>query len=401
MPYRYFLRHRATLFHIPSLRFSVPSLYLTDRTVSALPLPATGQVLYFDTNLTGFAVRCSQGGAKTYLVVIGTQRRKVTIGRVGIVTLAQARNKARELLAHHTLNPSLPASLHALDALTRYLAVREQELKASTYAEHTRLLRRHFPTHSHLPDLSTDDIALTLESIQSISERAHAYTAFKTFLNWCMDRRYIRTNPISPLKKPKTAPSRERVLNDHEIKLLWYATQRNDLPFYLRNTEPYHQIIRVLLLTGQRAAQIGHLQEKWVDLNKDIIVFPREIMKSNKEHVLPIPRTVRGILTSIRPKNGYYFANPAMGKPFTNWSTSQEQLRHQMQIPHWTPHDLRRTWATLAAQCDIEPYLISRVLSHSQPEGVIAAIYNRHRYTEKMRDALARVEDHILTLLAP
>ena len=51
-----------------------------------------------------FAVRVSQGGTKTFTLAYGSPRKRVTLGRFGIITLAQARDKARQLLAHRTLH---------------------------------------------------------------------------------------------------------------------------------------------------------------------------------------------------------------------------------------------------------------------------------------------------------
>lgn len=89
----------------------MPILCLTDKTVKTIPLPDKGQQIYFDTILTGFALRVSQGGAKTFLCVYGENRRKVTIGRYGIITLQQARERARYILAQSVLNPSKQGTL--------------------------------------------------------------------------------------------------------------------------------------------------------------------------------------------------------------------------------------------------------------------------------------------------
>src|SRR3954447_23391041 len=72
-------------------------------TLQKLPIPEKGQKLHSDDSLPGFAVRVSQGGTKTFLAIVGKERRFLTIGRYGIVTLSQARERAKNLLAEHQL----------------------------------------------------------------------------------------------------------------------------------------------------------------------------------------------------------------------------------------------------------------------------------------------------------
>lgn len=51
---------------------------LTDMTIRGLPAPATDQKTYLDDALQGFGVRVSQGDTKTFVVVYGTARRRIT-----------------------------------------------------------------------------------------------------------------------------------------------------------------------------------------------------------------------------------------------------------------------------------------------------------------------------------
>ena len=57
---------------------------LTDVAVRALKPPFEGQVTYFDKSLPGFGVRVSQGGTKTYTVVYGANRRRTSLGTLGL-----------------------------------------------------------------------------------------------------------------------------------------------------------------------------------------------------------------------------------------------------------------------------------------------------------------------------
>ena len=56
--------------------------------------PRSMQYTLWDS-LTGFGLRISPGGTKTWTVVYGRDRRRVTIGRYPLVDLKTAREEAR------------------------------------------------------------------------------------------------------------------------------------------------------------------------------------------------------------------------------------------------------------------------------------------------------------------
>jgi integrase len=372
----------------------VPKKLLTELTIRSIATPARGQITYWDTHLAGFNIRVSQGGAKTFSVVHGKSRRRITIGRYPIVPLAVARKRARELLLSAAINPRKKPSPAFEQALERYLRLREPELRPGTFKEHKRLLEGHFPFGATpVEDVSTADATDALDAISGRSEKAHAYTALKTFFNWCLAREYCDKHPLANVPKPKTAPPRERVLDEEEIYQVWAATIE-DTPFNL--------IVRLLLLTAQRANQIASLHEDWIDYKTKVINFPASIMKGNQPHTLPFGPLVEFHLRKALPVKGYLFS-PAgrVGQPFSNWSTSKKKLDARCAIEPWAIHDLRRTWATHSAQLDTEPHIIERVLAHATGSITkIAAIYNRFKYQDQMREAVIRYENHIVQLCA-
>lgn len=73
---------------------------LTPAIVENLASPAKGQIDYWDGALPGFGIRLSQGGTKSWVVMLRREKRKVrvTLGTYPHLSLEAARVKARELL---------------------------------------------------------------------------------------------------------------------------------------------------------------------------------------------------------------------------------------------------------------------------------------------------------------
>ncbi|MNG18515.1 Phage integrase family protein [compost metagenome] len=65
----------------------------------------------------------------------------------------------------------------------------------------------------------------------------------------------------------------------------------------------------------------------------------------------------------------------------------------------WTPHDLRRTGATVMTAQGVLPEVAERCLNHTE-ENKIKRTYQRHSYTTEMAEAWYKLGKH-LELLMP
>jgi integrase len=373
----------------------VPKKSLTELTLKSLRTPTHGQITYWDTQLTGFNIRLSPGGAKTFSVVVGPQRRRVTIGRYPLVPLAVARKRAREILLKATLNPHKRPSLSFEEAVRRYLHIKELEVRPSTFKQYKNIFDVHFHFGLTLiEDITTNDAANALDAIRGPSAKAHAYTVLKMLFTWCVSRELCEKNPLAPIAKPRIPPARERALDEDEIAAVWGATE---------DDTRYSLIVRLLVLTAQRANQIASLHEGWIDYNAKVINFPASIMKSNRSHPVPFGPVTELHLRKALPIHGYLFSPPGRaGQPFSGWCKCKRKLDLDCNIIEpWTLHDLRRTWATHSAQLGTDPHIIERVLAHATGSiSKIAAIYNRYKYQDQVRAAIIRYENHIVQLCA-
>ena len=69
-------------------------------------------------------------------------------------------------------------------------------------------------------------------------------------------------------------------------------------------------------------------------------------------------------------------------------------------LPHWTLHDLRRTYATGLQRIGVKIEVIEALLNHiSGTRAGIVGVYQRYHYQDEMRAAVGIWERHVQTIL--
>src|SRR5688500_758168 len=104
---------------------------LTDQAIRALTPREKGHRTLWDGSLKGFGCCVSQGGAKSFVVLLGSGRTQ-TLGRYPLLSLAEARRMARERLAEKMLGKAKPERTAYDDALADFLKESEQRNRERT-----------------------------------------------------------------------------------------------------------------------------------------------------------------------------------------------------------------------------------------------------------------------------
>jgi hypothetical protein len=83
----------------------MPTVKLTTRTVDSMRPPQSGRVELFDEDLPGFCIRVTPNGHRSACVLysVGPRLRRATLGTLPPLTLADARQLAREALREAAL----------------------------------------------------------------------------------------------------------------------------------------------------------------------------------------------------------------------------------------------------------------------------------------------------------
>jgi len=215
-------------------------------------------------------------------------------------------------------------------------------------------------------------------------------------------------SPLANAPYPFQETTRNRVLNNDELRLVWLGAERVGWP--------YGPVVQLLILTAQRKMEVGAASwpELKMDGNRMLWTIPAERCKNGREQNLYLPHAAMKMFESqpvIAGKDGAEFIFTTRGKvPVWSYSAAKTALDDAMleiakeeatargedadkvkAIPHWTLHDLRRTTTTHLAALKFPPHVVEALLNHSggTVKGV-AAIYNRYEYMEEKFEALDR-----------
>ena len=374
---------------------------LTDISLRSLK-PRSEQYDVLDDLLPNFGVRVGTTGRLSFFVMYRTngRRRRDTLGQFPIVTLAEARQLARQRLAKLILedeNPHFTQTTNFAEAVADFIrlhcAVRN---KPRTAGETERLLKRHWlPALSRktLQEVRTQDVSSVLDGlVRTPSIAVNALAAVRKFFNWARQRRLVAHSPCEGLQLGVRPQPRTRVLSDPELVRVHRAAKCCGYP--------YGNIVQLLLLTAQRRNEIASLRWSYINQEERLITLPRELVKNNREHVFVYGEMAAEILEKMPRIGDLLF--PARGhadRSFSGWSKSKRGLDLACGVD-FTLHDLRRTWATRVADLGVHPWVIEAHLNHvSGVVSGVSAIYNRYAYLKEARTAVKLFEAHFSSAL--
>ena len=380
--------------------------------VERLALPAgVNDRIIFDDGLPGFGLRIRDGGKRTWIVQyrVGAKQRRVTLGTVKTLNADEARKRARNALSkvHLGHDPQIEKgetrtqSVITLAAIAeRYLEERAaNRLKPKTLAEVTRSLRDHWKPLHRLPlaKVARVNVAGELGRIAKehgpiAANRSRAYLS--TLYAWAIGEGLADTNPVVGTNKSGAEVSRDRVLDDGELRLVWSCAGDGD----------YGAIVRLLILLGQRREEVAAMRWSELDLDKRLWRLGGERTKNALPHDVPLPDTAIELLAAHGRRAGRDLVFGEGPGPFQGWSNAKSALDKRLQaanmVAPWRLHDLRRTAATGMADLGVQPHVVEAVLNHvSGHKSGIAGVYNRAAYAAEKSAALTLWASHVMALV--
>jgi integrase len=374
---------------------------LTDRVVQQAKARGA-RVEIPDAVLPGLYLILQPTGAKSWAVRyrIGRRTRKLTLtGRYPVLSLAKAREAARAALESLSAGKDPAAAkragMPANETLAAYVALYREKhvstVRAGTAVYINRELERmqdEWPGRA-LRSISKKDLVALIDKAmrRGPSAGVTAWKVAKAFFAWCEAREDDFASPARSMRKPAKEKSRDRVLDDSELKLTWEAAEAEG--------GPAGALVKLLMLTGARRNEITELARD--EIRAEAIDLPSERTKNGTPHSIPLSPMVRRVLETL-PRTGKFVIN-GTDRPFGDHSGAKEKVAPA--IPPWTLHDLRRSFASGLQRLGVAPHIVELALNHrSGTFSGVAGIYQRHRYAKEVRGALELWSGHVETLTA-
>ena len=269
--------------------------------------------------------------------------------------------------------------------------------------EAERLLRKEILPVIGLKRLRDVRRADAIDILDGIVDRGAPFTANRALAvltrlgNWAVEREIIPASPFDRIKPPAVETSRERVLSDDEIKLVWAAFEAVGHPFGAFG--------KLLLLTGARRAEVAGMRWSEVDIAARAWTLPGARTKNGREHVVPLSDAAVRVLQDLprigdKP-DGFIFTTTGRTS-VSGYSHAKAAIDRAIsaEMATWTFHDLRRTVATNLQKLGVKLEVTEAVLNHvSGSRAGIVGVYQRHTWADEKRAALNAWGEHIAAIV--
>jgi integrase len=224
-------------------------------------------------------------------------------------------------------------------------------------------------------------------------------------------------NLADGMQRPAENVIRDRVLSELEVRSFWTGLAAAAMQ------EGTRRALRLCLLTGQRVGEVSGMMRNELDIDRALWTIPATRAKNGIGHAVPLSgAALEIILAQLEavaancqraglPPFPHVFPAPGGRAPIHNTAVSKAVLRRFAGLPEgkagladspFTPHDLRRTAATLMEESGIAPHVIGHVLNHvSVTRGTITSrVYARYDYSREKREALETLAARISAIVA-
>ena len=356
----------------------------------------------WDETVSGLGLRIGPSGQRSFFL-----RRKLPTGKVRSVTLgvadrmsvAAARREARRVLA--TLldepeqrggprHPGRPMAEFAEEFLERYA----RHWKSNTLESSAHALRKHIlPALGHL---AVDEIAVehVRDWFASMADRPGTANRSMPVLSVMMRMAELwgyrphNSNPCKNTRRYKTKPM-ERFLTADEMARLNAVLTRDEF-----HCPREVAAVRLLMLTGCRYGEVVNLQWDWIGDKR--ILLPDS--KSGPRTVW-LSSAARAVIDAI-PRYGddcrLLFPSRPPDRPTTMVPYHWARIRREAGLDGLRLHDLRHSWASVAAMNGVDMVTIAKLLGHALVE---TTERYAHLSDRSVADAADRVSNRIQAAL--
>jgi integrase len=385
------------------------NIKLTKYIVEKIPYTESGQIFYRDSELKGFGLRVGTS-TKTFFCEkkIAGKAERVTVGTFPTLTVETARRMAQETIIKMMNGESI--SQNRQDARLKSVTLSEvydsfkssRDLKSKTLQGYDEVMRNSYGDWRDIQvSLITKDMVEARHSLLSTTRGKpfanRSARTLRSILNFAMGKYelsngepLLNENPFVRISKTKQwhrIARRTGHLKPNEFPLLFAELEKVSNPIV-------SDFIKFVLFTGCRRQEASSLM--WSNVNAGNNSFVISDSKNHNPLELPLTSYLLELMTRRRAAKVNDFVFPAKSKsghieePKKTVIAIGEAIEH-----HFTIHDLRRTYVTVAESLDISHYALKALVNHKANGSDVTSGYIQLS-VDRLREPMQRITDFIL-----
>ena len=354
----------------------MPRALLTSHFVRRACCPQSAKRIdYFDEKLPGFMLEVRASGGKTFYQRYRDdhgRERQFKIGSASVLTVSQARDKARSVLAGAVLGDDPQKRREQLRIIPTFSEfVRDSYLP---YAKNVKrswrtdesILRRHIqPKIGRFP---IDQITVQMIADLTAGMTNHGYAAgttnrvliltrfiFNLAIKW--ETPGVNKNPTAG-RSIASESYRERFLTPDEAQRLLAAIDADP-------NETAARAIKLLLLTGARRNEITYAKWEYINWERRTLLVP--LSKSGRSRLIQLNSAALEVLRSTprTDENPFIFPSPITGRPSSSLHFPWTRIRKSANLFDVRLHDLRHSFASFLVNHGVSLYVVQGLLGHA------------------------------------
>jgi integrase len=358
--------------------------------------PAEKPYVVWDTLQHGLALRVRPTGARSWKAIYNRHGRTrwLHLGDANAIGLADARQLAAETMLAVARGGDPAADKRAersegtFEELSARYLVEYAQKRNKSWRQADRLVRVELlPVWGKLQaaSISRSDVRSLMARITKPVLANQALAAASAVFSWAIREELLKVNPCTSIERNETK-SRERVLTDSEVPQFWALFDKAGVA---------GAALKTILCTGQRPGEVAHMRREhiadgwWTMPGDPVPALDWPGTKNGRNHRVWLPAAVQEMI-----------GDGTSGRVFAGVSTddlSRTMQRIIGELPHATPHDLRRTYGTTVTSLGFGRENMDRIMNH-KPKGSVTDVYDRADYSAEIKRVMEAVAGHIVGL---
>ncbi|MER9306797.1 tyrosine-type recombinase/integrase [Mesorhizobium sp. M0496] len=229
---------------------------------------------------------------------------------------------------------------------------------------------------------------VTKQGKRAKSNGRHCRNIIRQLMSFAVREGVIDHNPAHDIAvaAPKVGTT---VMKDDDLKVFWLACQRPQDVDDLALSLLMGIALRMAAVTLQRGGEVVGMRWAEIDRAAKTWLIPAERMKGKKAHMVPLSAAALALLDEAKAAvdgNGssYVFPSPRSedDQPLDRraFSRAMKRIVEAVKIGAATPHDLRRTGATLltSERIGFSRFIVSQIIAHAGDTGGAAVVTGKH-----------------------